>query len=1638
MQQDRPKGFSAAERHLAIADDRGFTDAYGEDEFGRGFLTRATPAVAPATLGVALKDAFDIARRYNDPEETVTDEEVRKLQRIQDFRSRRSTILGKIGDVSAMSLEFAPSFATGTVLAKGGMKLTAKLMSAEIKKALQKIGTGGVASRIATGVGKTVGYGAAGQAGMDAISAIIGQDGETVARARREQFQRAIALSDENNELAVFAIENAPSLTELLPKAFLEGTIERGSEFAGSFVFTLPKDGKLAAMSYFLLDKAAGKIGMKRAREVMQVAGWQGLLEEIGEEYYGALLSDLTAAASNGRFADSGQLAELTKLENAGIMVAGMALTMGGAQLLSGQAVGVLQKEKVEVPPLPTMEEAQRATGTGPQSPEQGVVAPKGAGALLPGEAAFAEPSETTESEPQTEKVVHLTSEEVDSFIEKSIRTKKRVRGEGSIPDAVINYGLRTVPDGVDLQYIGRGQFGKLKGPETGKYSTRKVIDSIKDAAMAFDHEIEVHQGRLPVGAKGAAGVWNWHDFQLSTQEAEHPMVAAHEMGHAFETFLYRTKRGPTKPIWRKGTKAVPEEVLKEVLRLGLGQARAQGFIKEDGTVENQQRWGKEGFAEFIAGYLSENPNLNAPNTVKWFEAQLTPKIQKALNKSKATWRGYRLDGAIGQGLASIGEKSLLEKASELATRKVARRRFLRSWSRRLWEQLEAFTVITKQAEKFKRFKGFGDLTGSERLDRRAQVLRGKHVSLVNHWLDHEVTDINGARLGPGLLAIRPLIKGAGRLFDVYLLARRTIELGAERPTPLTIDQAESIIEQLDERFPRMAEAAEGVYEWTRNVNTYLSQTSPTIAEQIANVEAGDVGAYIPLQRIFDATTSAWRKFEGNASIQAGTITKTLVGSFRAVQDPLATLIAQTQDRVLAAHQRMLMENAIELGRRYGGLGRWLFETDVDKYLAANPKVKNLIDAMLRSVGAYTKEAREAIVEALRQGKLDRIRKFNPDAKLDDIDLEELFNETVAFFAPSWNPKKGDNPVLPMRFFNENTQKTEMRYYVLDENLYRALMGIDQVQLGRFLNLTVGVPKKIATMGITGLSYTFGLITNPLRDLPTLYFNTRSHANAGEIFFTWLQAQMVAFVDGIRASILNTPFDKLHPQTQAYYRLHANMSTRLGADLREPKKRVRHITGHNLLTVNGLRDVFGQLIDRYQEVVQSPEVGSRMAEVRLLAKEYGVDLKDVGRTTQEQNEAFAFAAQRATTDFNAGGEWTRFLNTMIPFFNVQFQGPRATIEATMERPIRNLTRGATLAAMTLALWWMHKDEEWYRELSVEERARFWHFPAPDGINIVRIPRPWEIGALTAAPAELLADAFYISDPKGAKEFFGTLFRASDDIVSEFSEATPLGLVPNFGIPLAPGSRDLEKVLGRWLPVLPGLVMEQKSNRRLYWGTPIVSRANERKEPRDQYTDFTSRAAIRIGEITGWSPQRIDHAVNYVFGSTGRSILGTFGRGPVDIDFERDISDHWFLGRLFKRGGKYAYSDSARKVYDVYEKYDRRMASGRETEQERSVRLMLRHTTRFMTAMSYVRAREESVKKRAAISKEIASVAREAARLEEQVRVGGSEGKLRSDTAARVTAATDQIRRRRKAAEDLKAAVVERLRVKRSREEAASN
>jgi hypothetical protein len=122
-----------------------------------------------------------------------------------------------------------------------------------------------------------------------------------------------------------------------------------------------------------------------------------------------------------------------------------------------------------------------------------------------------------------------------------------------------------------------------------------------------------------------------------------------------------------------------------------------------------------------------------------------------------------------------------------------------------------------------------------------------------------------------------------------------------------------------------------------------------------------------------------------------------------------------------------------------------------------------------------------------------------------------VLGQAITIFAPAQRVG-GVDPVIPM------WDNGELRWYRVDGKLFDALGSLDVYRLPSIAALPVlewalGKPAAAFRAGTTGLRASFGLIWNPLRDLPTMWVNSAASANGPKMLWYWLRGMTSAALD---------------------------------------------------------------------------------------------------------------------------------------------------------------------------------------------------------------------------------------------------------------------------------------------------------------------------------------------------------------------------------------------------------------------------------------------------------------------------------------------------------------------------------------------
>ncbi len=1087
-------------------------------------------------------------------------------------------------------------------------------------------------------------------------------------------------------------------------------------------------------------------------------------------------------------------------------------------------------------------------------------------------------------------------------------------------------------------RYAGRPIGDRLTGnleapPEPGKpVSAPEVIQSLARIVAAAGRTVPIRWGRM--GQSGARGHFEVQPEVIRVKVANNIATSTHEVGHALEKAVFGWNRGGP---WKKPVAG--SKMQAELARLGrrlYGNTKPAAGYKREGWAEFVRMWVTRDLVDPRGGgkeFVRTRDDLSGGDADAESLGELAPLT--------LAWFEQEFLPAHPKVREAFDEaRGASDRWREQGSRARAEQSIVPVPSRleRAIDQIKSAATVEAWFEAGDSLRKLSRLaarnTGQELAPEEDpfflfQAYRMTHDSRVETMATQGMIDLAGNQVGPSLRQALASVEGRMDDFRLYLWAQQSMLYWKHR----TKKWGEGRNPGLSQQDARQL--------LTELDQPGFAQAAVMLMEWHEGVLNYAAQASTTFRRVVDRVRQSHpgylmplqREFEQLDSMWidrqakgSGGPLQRMKGSGRRIKDPFPVMLSNARALLLKAHQRRVLEEVIRLQSRVEGLGSMVVKVPPSRVPAATVGVERLSKELHRKFGLIPVSQ-----EQLAEGEVD------VDEAIDA--LEELAGETMTFFGDA-PPPNGDNPVLP--YWNGS----KVEYYEVDGSLFRVLSGMDPYRLPGLADLLLGGPARTFRLGTTGLRASFGLVTNPARDFQTLYVNTLSSASAPRLFAEWTHRMILGGLSQVTGK-------QLDPYREAALRLGVQMSQSLGQDVEHTRRAARQLFQGRTARILDPRNS----LDFFRELFNFPELASRTVEFKAVADQVG--WKPGQPMTESQAIQMLLASKQVSTDFTAAGSLSRAINQMVPFHNAALQGPRAHFRAYRRKPWKFMLRGAQLSVATLLLWWLHKDEEWYEEMPYRERFAYWHFPVtlPSGERtLVRIPRAFEIGATFGALPEAFADAVYRQDPAVMGEWMGHLA----------TTVTP---------PV--------------VPVLPKEAFEQALNKDLYWKTPIVPEGERRLPAEEQFSEYTSRIAIFLGEMFGVSPRRIEHAVGGIAGGVGRDLLHVI-EPPGVRGREAEAADAIILGRLFQRGGELGFRPrSISKLYDALEEAQIRQFSRRhdETEPERQARLLLSDAARAVTELTKLRGQLDGVDERRALTKEAVDLAREAIEAADRVRRG---------------------------------------------------
>lgn len=1046
--------------------------------------------------------------------------------------------------------------------------------------------------------------------------------------------------------------------------------------------------------------------------------------------------------------------------------------------------------------------------------------------------------------------------------------------------------------------------------------SWRHVQDAMVDVVRTAGIDPAVRTGRM--GVRWAGGTFGIQSHVIRLLEADDVRTLCHEAGHAIDKAVFGMgKTGP----YAAPAKAI--EIKRELLRLG-------HMAYPSGSPQPARGYKVEGWADFVRYFVTEPAKAKqlAPHLYDWFQNDYLTRERRDLGEKFDATRELWDRWANKQGPLEREKATRIDRASFKSRTERVRAGLSRFFSMSNHIDIAAPIHAMAQFVEAQLAKGGRKLPPGLNPSIMLTAFRGTHSARVQRFVKDHTTDLAGNITGESLEHALAPAKGQYDLLESYLRSKRSVVVWdhKEANPGMSRDDAASIVDAVEQHAPEVAEAATRVWAWWERVNDYLAQASPNYRALLDLTRAGDPGFYVPLLRGFNAFDQAWLRGGPRGGLKGAGLIKRLRGSGLEVRSPLEELVAEANRRVAMAHRELVLDSLFKMSR-VEGVGPIVTEIPRNQIPAYQGTIDSLVEEARRKWKAYGGDI------LVTPGVTAAGAPADPAQVL------------VTLFMPEGRTPEG-KPIVS-RY--DNSTKS-VKWYELDAELYHALGSMDDYRLPPMLEASLGKMRDFFTLG-TVARVAYGLVTNPVRDVQTLWLNTRTHANPARLAIEWFRALgQFGVMQATGGRVKLGHMEAL----EAWLDLGLENSLTLGQDIDRIRRSTRKMVGDRKVHVVDSAIGFTNAI---REILSVPEVASRVTEFKLLADEIG--WKPGTPMTLDQATQLMVASKQVTIDFTAGGEFARAMNRVVPFYNAAFQGPRATIQAAKRRPGLFVMKGlSSFTIPTLVLWWMNKDEDWWKEMSTRERGAFWHIPVDLGTekHLIRIPRAFFEMSMFASLPEAMFDAAHEKQPEAIGAFMGNFVESN--------------LYPHFnviGVPVP-------------APVPFTELAEQFANLDDYSQTPIVPRGDQEKPLEEQYNEHTTTAAVTIGRIFGWSPRRIDHAIRGGGGGLPMDLIGLAGLGSPGAGVEREPTDVPGIGVLFQRGGRQGIkSVSIDQMYDLLESSTKKSRSDleHETREQRGIRLQLQDAAKAVSALSWIRAHTPKLEDRQDLQRTATRIAQEA-------------------------------------------------------------
>lgn len=600
---------------------------------------------------------------------------------------------------------------------------------------------------------------------------------------------------------------------------------------------------------------------------------------------------------------------------------------------------------------------------------------------------------------------------------------------------------------------------------------------------------------------------------------------------------------------------------------------------------------------------------------------------------------------------------------------------------------------------------------------------------------------------------------------------------------------------------------------------------------------------------------------EGKGDVR---LTAKRTGSTRRILNPLGEIGAMIRNYSVAIKKQQVLEHALLT-------------------MSRNEAGSELVGKLVREI------TDDVMLRRLEKETEGKTQNYLEGAELDPEDratAAELARYQIGVFDPPAFAKAPDGyeiVSLPTedgtRYFEVHKDVTE----IFDDSISHLMRHPVAVAFGL-------VPKKILQTAATTLRPAF-IIRNFARDSATLW--RRSD--------TW-NPLLVAYdiAQGLsEATLSNVGMKSFAKWADLAERTGARNSTRYNQELYNAKLKGK---GYKVFDTGGR--TWNAITNFLGTLEEAPRLGAMMRR----AKELNINPNST--LTDKQAVELILAYKRATTDFSVQGRFSREVNRLVPFFTARIAETSQSVADFKRRPAKAATELLGWIALGYSFAHAHKDDDWYQNLDPIERMHNVLMPIEkDGDKrLLQIPlttiSKWGYGIGQAIGSQEIEQG--TTKPE-VSEWMGAFVKDVSPVPIE--EATWQGF--------AEGSAELTGPLMKE-------VVQQLSNRDFYFNKTIVPRGVEHLQKKEQITPYTSELAKSLGEMTDWSPVRIDHAIRSLVPAAMDGLKAAekrvFDKALKNPSEGKSVADSLVNVMLRYELANATFDRSESKFYDALEKF----------------------------------------------------------------------------------------------------------------------